>query len=110
MANLTLPFHTSLGFKNIKPDALSCVFKPPEREAAAKPIIPEGVVVWALSWEIEQRVDQAGQGVEVPAECPDGRLLVSVMLVPEVLQWGHSFKLVCHLGIQRMLAALHQHA
>ncbi len=42
------------GSKNFKSDALSRLFGAPERELTAEAILPEGVVVMALSWGIEQ--------------------------------------------------------
>ncbi len=40
--------------------------------------------------------------------CPAGRLLVPEVLRPEVLQWGHESRLVCHPGIRRTLFAIRQ--
>ncbi len=75
----------------------------------AETILPEGMVVGALSWGIERRVEEAGRGVHVPEGCPAGRLLVPEALRPEVLQWGHESRLVCHPGIRRTLFAIRQH-
>ncbi len=104
--NFTLSYRP--GSKNVKPDALSCLFGAPEGELTAETILPEGMVVGALSWGIERRVEEAGRGVHVPEGCPAGRLLVPEALRPEVLQWGHESRLVCHPGIRRTLFAIRQ--
>ncbi len=104
--NFTLSYRP--GSKNVKPDALSRLFGAPEGELTAETILPEGMVVGALSWGIERRVEEAGRGVHVPEECPAGRLLVPEALRPEVLQWGHESRLVCHPGIRRTLFAIRQ--
>ncbi len=92
--------------KNVKPDALLRLFGAPEGELTAKAILPEGVVVGALSWGIEQRVEEARRGVQVPGECPAGRLFVQAAVRPEVLQWGHASRLVCHPGIRGTLPSV----
>ncbi len=94
--------------KNIKSDTLSCQFECPGEETPADAILSEGVVVGALSWDVERRVEEAGRGVEVPVECPAGRLFVPEALRPEVLQWGHESRVVCHPGVRRSLAAIRQ--
>ncbi|XP_057205010.1 uncharacterized protein si:ch211-159i8.4 isoform X2 [Triplophysa rosa] len=104
--NFTLSFRP--GSKNIKPDALSLLFEPPEGEFSADAILPKEVVVWTISWGIERRVEEAGRGVQVPKKCPAGRLLVPAALRPEVLRWGHSSRLTCHPGIRGMRAAVRQ--
>ncbi|KAI2644146.1 Transposon Tf2-6 polyprotein [Labeo rohita] len=77
------------GSKNTKPDALSRLFEGPGREAAPDTILPKGVVVGSLSWDVEQRVRKAVREGEGPRECPEGRLFVPAALRPEVLCWGH---------------------
>ncbi len=62
-------------------------------------------MVGALSWGIQRRVEEAGRGVQLPGRCPAGRLPVPPALRPEVLQWGHVSRLVCHPGIRRTLFA-----
>ncbi len=81
------------GSKNVKPDTLSRQFERPGEETPADAILSEGVVVGALSWDIEQSVERAGRGVEVPVE---------------VLQWGHESRVTCHPGVRRSLAAIRQ--
>ncbi|KAI2661152.1 Transposon Tf2-6 polyprotein [Labeo rohita] len=96
------------GSKNAKPDALSRQFKRPGEESPANAILSEGVVLGALFWDVEWRVEEAGQGVEVPDGCPAGRLFVPEALRPEVLQWGHESRVACHPGVRRSLAAIRQ--
>ncbi len=55
--NITLLYQQS---KNVKPDALSCLFWVPEGELVAKAILPEGLVVGTLSWGIKRQVEEAG--------------------------------------------------
>ncbi|KAL0163652.1 hypothetical protein M9458_039405, partial [Cirrhinus mrigala] len=105
--NFTLSYRP--GSKNVKPDALSRLFGALEGVLSAKAILPEGVVVEALFWGIEQRVEEAGRGVQVPEECPAGRLFVPAALCPEVLQCGHTSRLVCHPVIRGTLFAIRQH-
>ncbi len=76
-------------------------------------ILPGGVVVGALSWGMERRVEEDGQGVHVPGGvggggCLAGKLPVPAALRSEVLQWGHESRLVCHPGIRRTLFAIRQ--
>ncbi len=47
------------GSKNIKPDALSCLFASPGREAPPDTISPRGVMVASVSWGVERRVREA---------------------------------------------------
>ncbi len=65
-------------------------------------------MVGALSWVVEQRVEEAGRGVEMPIECPAGCLFVSEALRPEILQWGDESSVSCHPGVRRSLAAIRQ--
>ncbi len=62
--NFTLSYRP--GSKNVKPDTLSRQFERPGEETPVDAILSEGVVVGALSWDIEQSVERAGRGVEVP--------------------------------------------
>ncbi len=104
--DFTLSFRP--GSKNVKPDSLSRQFEHPGEETPAYTMLSEGVVVGALSWDVERRVEEAERGVEVPVECPAGRLFVPEALRPEVLQWGHESRVACHPGVRRSLAAIRQ--
>ncbi|KAI7810722.1 Pol polyprotein [Triplophysa rosa] len=105
-------FNFTLSFlpvsKNTKPDALSRLFESPDERLSADAILPTGMVVGAISWGVERRVKEASRGVQVPTGCPAGRLFVPEALRPEVLQWGHSSRLVCHPGIRRTKASIRQ--
>ncbi len=94
------------GSKNIKPDALSRLFASPGREAPPDTISPRSVVVASVSWGVERRVREALWGVEVLRGCPTGLLFVPGLLLPSVLEWSHSSRLVCHPGVQRTLASV----
>ncbi|KAL0149577.1 hypothetical protein M9458_055104, partial [Cirrhinus mrigala] len=96
------------GSKNTKPDALSRLFEGPERKVAPDTILPKGVVVGSLSWDVEQRVRKAVREGEGPRGCPEGLLFVPAALRPEVLRWGHESRVACHPGVRRSLAAIRQ--
>ncbi len=64
------------------------------------------MVVGALPWDVKRRVEEARGGVEVPVECPAGRLFMPEALRPEVLQWGLESNVACHPGVRRSLAAI----
>ncbi|XP_073719444.1 uncharacterized protein [Misgurnus anguillicaudatus] len=103
--NFTLSYRP--GSKNTKPDALSRLFESPGSDRD-ETILPEGRVVGALRWGIEQRVRRAGREGEVPEGCPAGRLWVPNALRSEVIRWGHESKFVCHPGVRRTLATVRQ--
>ncbi len=86
------------GSKNIKPDALSCTFDHSERPSSPEPILPQKMVIYVVSWEIELKVSTASEGVTAPPGCPPSRLFVSESLRSDVIRWGHSSKLACHPG------------
>lgn len=48
------------GSNNTKPDALSWMFESPSEETPVEPILPKGVLVGSLSWDIEQWVVKLG--------------------------------------------------
>ncbi len=77
------------GSKNIKPDALSRIFDISDRPVSPECIIPERLVVSAVTWEIESKVRTALEGVMPPPGCPTGRLFVPEGLRSNVIQWGH---------------------
>ncbi len=51
------------GSKNIKPDALSHIFDHSDRPVSPECIVPERLVVSAVTWEIESKVRTALEGV-----------------------------------------------
>ncbi|XP_043113873.1 uncharacterized protein LOC122358155 [Puntigrus tetrazona] len=83
-------------------------FLVPGRDSDPDTILPKGVVVGVLSWDIEQRVRKAGREGEAPEGCPEGRLFVPAALRPKVLQWGHESRVACHPGVRRSLATIRQ--
>ncbi|KAI2660072.1 Transposon Tf2-9 polyprotein [Labeo rohita] len=89
------------GSKNIKPDALSRVFDHSERFSTPERIIPEGLVISALTWEVETKVRAALEGLTPPSGCPPSRLFVPENLRSDVIQWAHCSKVACHPGINR---------
>ncbi len=86
------------GSKNIKPDALSRIFDISDRPVSPECIIPERLVVSAVTWEIESKVRTALEGVTPPPGCPTGRLFVPERLRSNVIQWGHCSNVACHPG------------
>lgn len=104
--NFTLTYRP--GSRNQKPDALSRQFAPSEEEGATEPILPPSCVVRAVTWEIEQKVQEALQEYPAPEGCPPNQLFVPPPVRSSVLQWGHSSKLACHPGVHRTLSLLRQ--
>ncbi len=96
------------GSKNTKPDALSLQFDSSEDGSATETILPDGLVVGAMVWGIEQQVKRALACVTIPQECPAGRLFVPRSVRPAVLRWSHASKLVVHPGIRGTLATIRQ--
>ncbi len=80
------------GSKNIKPDALSRIFDHSDRPVSPECIVPERLVVSAVTWEIESKVRTALEGVTAPPGCPTGRLFVPERLRSNVIQWGSLFQ------------------
>ncbi len=66
-------------------------------------IIPERLVVSAVTWEIESKVRTALEGVTPPPGCPTGWLFVPEGLRSNVIQWGHCSNVACHPGIGRTM-------
>ncbi len=66
-------------------------------------IVPEKLVVSAVTWEIESKVRTALEGVTPPPGCPAGRLFVPERLQSNVIRWGHCSNVACHPGIGRII-------
>ncbi len=96
------------GSKNIKPNALSRIFDNSDRPVSPECIIPERLVVSAVTWEIESKVRTALEGVTPPPGCPTGRLFVPEGLRSNVIQWGHCSNVACHPGIGRTIFLVKQ--
>lgn len=62
----------------------------------------------AASWLIEEKVQRAQLTNPGPTEMPHNWLFVPELARSDVLQWGHSSKLTCHLGPARTLCFLQQ--
>ncbi|CAJ1057674.1 uncharacterized protein LOC108874699, partial [Xyrichtys novacula] len=105
--NFTLSYRP--GSRNLKPDALSRIHAldtpdPSEPDT----ILPASCVVGSTTWEIDTIVDQALRNHPDPGTGPPDRKFVPEVARSQVLQWGHSSKLTCHLGFQRTLQFLQQ--
>ena len=99
--NFTILFRP--GSKNIKPDALSRLFDPPDAESKPHPILPEALIAAPVSWGIE-RVVKAALGREPdPGGGPPGRLFVPKAARTRLLQWAHASPLSGHPGATRTL-------
>lgn len=96
------------GSKNAKPDSLSRQFEPESAPQTPATILPSACFLGALTWEMESEVRQALDGVEVPEDCPVGRLFVPPHLRGRVVQWAHTSKLACHPGVSRTISFLTQ--
>lgn len=96
------------GSKNIKPDALSRQHDEESCPLDTTPILPSDCVVGVVTWDVEERVRRALEGVQVPVGIPPGRLFVTEPLRSYVLQWGHASVLSCHPGVTRTLAQIKQ--
>lgn len=89
------------GSKNLKPDALSRQFEPPERELCPETILPAARVIAPIQWDIETAVRRAQQQQPGPGNGPVGRLFVPNCMRSEVLQWAHASLPSGHPGTTR---------
>ena len=96
------------GSRNVKRDALSRQIQSDNGPTQPESILPTKVVIGAVTWDIVDKVKQSQADHPAPSACPDNRLYVRVNLCSQVLQWGHSSCLACHLGVRRTLALLKQ--
>lgn len=104
--NFTLSYRP--GSKNLKPDALSRLFKEDCVARGVETIIPRSCVVGCVSWEIEEQVRRANQGVEIPPEVPHNRLFVTPDLRGPVITWAHASLVSCHPGSRRTLSRVRE--
>lgn len=98
--NFTLSYQP--GSKNMKPDALSCLFDPDTALRSPTSILPSSCVVGAVTWGIKERVRKANVKTRAPANCPPNRLFVPVPLHSQVIHWAHTFLLSCHPECSRL--------
>uniref|UniRef100_A0A9J8AQI1 Gypsy retrotransposon integrase-like protein 1 n=1 Tax=Cyprinus carpio carpio TaxID=630221 RepID=A0A9J8AQI1_CYPCA len=94
-------FEMPRGSKNLKPDALSRQFEPPERELCPETILPAARVIAPIQWDIETAVRRAQQQQPGPGNGPVGRLFVPNCMRSEVLQWAHASLPSGHPGTTR---------
>lgn len=80
--------------------ALSRLFGFPRGETLTETILPKGVGVGSISWDIKLQVEMAGRQCEAPRECPDGLLFVPV----ELLMWSPTGDLNLFHGFGRSSA------
>ncbi|KAJ8333220.1 hypothetical protein SKAU_G00421160 [Synaphobranchus kaupii] len=92
------------GSRNIKADALSCIFSLPSSPADPEPILPASCVVAAVSWEIEEIVRAAQTSQPDPRSNPNSSLFVPDSVRSQVLEWVHASCLACHPGVARTIA------
>ncbi len=86
--NFTLSYRPSS--KNLKPDALSRQFEPPEVESCPEPLLPTSRVVAPIQWDVEMAVKRAQLQQSGQGNGPPGHLFVPNPLHSEVLQWAHA--------------------
>lgn len=82
--------------KNAKPDALSRQFSADPACQDPEPILPPTCIIGAVTWQVEERVPEAQRSAVDPGGTPPNTLYVPEPARSEVLQWGHSSRLVCH--------------
>uniref|UniRef100_A0A8C7HG43 Gypsy retrotransposon integrase-like protein 1 n=1 Tax=Oncorhynchus kisutch TaxID=8019 RepID=A0A8C7HG43_ONCKI len=100
--NFSLMFRP--GSKNGKADALSRMFsKTDESGAKTETILPQNLVVGAITWRIEEDVMAALRTQPGPG---NSRLFVPESVRSAVLQWSHASKIACHPGVARTMALL----
>ncbi len=83
------------GSKNIKPDALSRIFDHSDRPVSPECIVPERLVVSAVTWEIESKVRTAHRRGNAPARMPNG----PVVCAGEVTVQRHSMESLFQRGL-----------
>ncbi len=67
-------------------------------------IIPETCVVGCVTWEIEEQVKRANQGVQIPPEVPPNKFFVTPELRGSVITWACASLISCHPGSRRTLS------
>ncbi|XP_029292890.1 uncharacterized protein LOC115011797 [Cottoperca gobio] len=72
------------GSKNIKADALSCLFDPNPTPRLPSFVMPPSRVVGAVTWAIEEK------------------------LCPQVIHWAHTSFVSCHPGVRKTLFVIRQ--
>lgn len=74
------------GKKNLKADALSQQFDPPESEDHASPILSPLCFVSYITWGLEESIRVENENWAPPAGCPPGKWYVSRSYHPDLLR------------------------
>uniref|UniRef100_A0A8C7KLL0 Gypsy retrotransposon integrase-like protein 1 n=1 Tax=Oncorhynchus kisutch TaxID=8019 RepID=A0A8C7KLL0_ONCKI len=80
--------------------------KTDESGAKTETILPQNLVVGAVTWRIEEDVTAALRTQPGPGNGPPGRLFVPESVRSAVLQWSHASKIACHPDVARTMAPL----
>lgn len=88
------------GSKHGKPDALSRQFDK-EETPRTEPILPAVHIMGTVMWDIKKQVKDAHGQFPSPSTCSDNKLNVLDHVRSQVLQWGHSSKLVYHPRVRQ---------
>ncbi|KAI4905114.1 hypothetical protein NFI96_020918 [Prochilodus magdalenae] len=94
------------GSKNLKPDALSRQWAPPETCPDPQSILPASHIVAPLRWALEAAIEEAQRREPDPGGGPPGALFVPATTRRRVLEWGHASPFAGHPGIKRTLEFL----
>ncbi|KAK7918601.1 hypothetical protein WMY93_009885 [Mugilogobius chulae] len=105
--NFTLTYRP--GSRNVKPDALSRQFSVEEPTSEPDPILSPTCVVAAVSWQIQNIIEDAQKTQPDPGNGPPGKLFVPDCARSKVLQWVHASRFACHPGVNRTLSLLKHH-
>ena len=97
------------GSRNVKPDALSRLYSSDTPEPSAGSILPKSCVVGALSWEINNTIQEALREQPDPGNGPPNRQFVPDAARSKVLQWVHSSRFSIHPGVNRTRSLLKRH-
>lgn len=82
------------GSKNMKTDALSCVFLCEETQGEPEMILPASCVVNVVTWEIEQDILKTTPWI--PTDCPPDRTSVPSQLRKKLITWAHTTYIQVH--------------
>lgn len=87
------------GSKNIPADALSCTHgpNPPPKEPAY--ILPTGMIISPVVWEIDREIQSIVRANEAPTTCPPNRTFVPESLRERLIRIVHINPTVGHPGV-----------
>lgn len=86
------------GTRNTKPDALSRQFDPVCDPSDAPTILPAGVRIGSVAWDVEEDIRRALETEPDPGTGPPNRRYVPTVARPKVIDWVHKGKFSCHPG------------